>query len=257
MTRLRSTLGADLVKSGEEVELMRKAGRELARIRRQLVSLVHPGISTLELDKVAQRMIESIGAKPAFLGYHGYPASICTSINEEVVHGIPSNKRYLRPGDIISIDTGLILNGFFSDTAITVAVGEVDPEVARLVAVTAKALELGIAALRPGRRIGDVSAAIERYVEGEGYSVVREYTGHGIGRQMHEEPKVPNFGEPGKGMRLKAGMVLALEPMVNRGTWKTQVQANGWTVITADRLPSAHFEHTVALSKDGAEILTV
>jgi methionyl aminopeptidase len=248
---------AELVKSREEIEIMRKAGRELARICRQISQLVHPGVSTLELDKVARQMIEETNAKPAFLGYHGYPASVCTSIDEEVVHGIPSRKRCLREGEILSIDVGLILNGFFSDMAVTVPVGRIDPETSRLVAVTRRALEIAVEAARPGKRVGDISVAVQRYVEGEGFSVVRQYTGHGIGRQMHEEPKVPNFGEAGKGMRLRPRMVLALEPMVTAGTWRTETLADGWTVVTQDRRPAAHCEHTVALTDDGAEILTV
>ena len=257
MTRVRPDFNAELIKSGEEIELMRAAGRELARIRGEVTSLAHPGISTHELDTVARQLIESVGAKPAFLGYHGYPATICASINEEVVHGIPSRKRILRDGDLLSIDLGLILHGFFSDTAITVPVGEVAPEDRRLIDATQGALAVGIQAMRPGQRIGDVASAIERYVQSQGFAVVREYTGHGIGRRMHEEPKVPNFGEAGKGMRLKTGMVIALEPMVNAGGWKTEVMPDGWTVVTADRKRSAHFEHTVALTENGAEILTV
>ena len=257
MSSVRSVLHAELIKSGAEIELMRQAGRELARIRDAVANLAHPGISTLELDKVARQLIESAGAKPAFLGYHGYPASICASINHEVVHGIPSRKRCLRDGDLLSIDLGLILHGFYADTAVSVAVGKVEPSVARLIEVTRNALSVGIEAMRTATRIGDISHAIEKFVVGEGFSVVREYTGHGIGRQMHEDPKVPNFGEAGKGVRLKKGMVLALEPMVNMGSWKTEVLGDEWTVVTADGKPSAHFEHTVALTENGVEVLTV
>lgn len=248
---------AELIKSHDEIELMRKSGHALAAVCRQLEGLVHPGISTYELDKVARDLIETAGAKAAFLGYHGYPASICTSINEEIVHGIPSRKRFLREGDLISIDMGLILHGFFSDMAVTLPVGQVDPEIERLIAATKRALEVGIAAAKPGKRMGEISSAIEKYVTGEGFSVVREYTGHGIGRQMHEDPKVPNFGKPTDGIRLKSGMVLAIEPMVNIGTWQTELMPDEWTVLTLDRKPSAHFEHTVALTEDGADILTV
>lgn len=248
---------AELIKSRDEIELMRKAGRELAAVCRKLVELVHPGISTYELDKVARHLIESAGAKPAFLGYHGYPASICASINEEIVHGIPSRKRTLHEGDLISIDIGLILHGFFSDMAVTVPVGQVDPEIERLIAVTKRALEVGIAAAKPGKRVGEISSAVEKYVEGEGFSVVREYTGHGIGRQMHEDPRIPNYGKPTDGIRLKPGMALAIEPMVNVGGWQTELMSDGWTVLTLDRKPSAHYEHTIALTEDGAEILTV
>lgn len=257
MSSVRSVLHAELVKSGEEIELMRQAGRELARIRDAVADLAHPGISTLELDKVAHQLIEAAGARPAFLGYHGYPASICASINNEVVHGIPSRKRCLRDGDLLSIDLGLILHGFYADTAVSVGVGKVEPSVARLIDVTRIALSVGIGAMQTAQRIGDIGHAIEKYVAGEGFSVVREYTGHGIGRQMHEDPKVPNFGEAGKGVRLKRGMVLALEPMVNMGSWKTEVLDDDWTVVTADGKPSAHFEHTVALTEDGVEVLTV
>ncbi|MBN1868270.1 type I methionyl aminopeptidase [Candidatus Sumerlaeota bacterium] len=247
---------AGLIKSDEEIEQMRVAGHELARVRERLSEMVHPGVSTWDLDRVARESIERIGAVPAFLGYHGYPATICSSINEEVVHGIPSKNRILADGDLISIDVGLVLGGFFSDTALTLPVGRVAPEVEHLIAVTRRALDVGIEAARAGRRLGDVSSAIQEYVEGENLSVVREYTGHGIGRQMHEEPKIPNFGEAGKGLRLRPGMVLALEPMVNLGVWNTEVMPDGWTVVTADRKPSAHFEHTISLTRDGVEILT-
>jgi len=251
-----SDLRAGMVKSQEEIRQMRKAGGELALIRDALGQLVKPGVTTAELDEAAQEMIEAIGAKPAFLGYRGFSRSICTSVNEEVVHGIPSPDRTLKQGDVISIDVGLLHYGFVSDTAITVPVGEIDPEVSRLLAVTRRSLEIGIEAARPGQRLGDLGSAIQEYVEAEGFSVVTEYTGHGIGRQMHEEPKVPNFGKPGKGMRLRDGMVIALEPMVNMGQSATRELGDGWTVVTADGKPSAHFEHTIALSENGAEILT-
>ena len=236
---------------------MRRAGHELALVRDKVAELVHPGISTAQLDKVAREMIESIGAKPAFLGYHGYPASICASINEEIVHGIPSRTRCLHEGDIVSLDLGLVHYGFVSDTAVTVPVGKISPELEKLITVTRRALEVGIEAAANAQRVGDISAAIEIFVLAQGLSVVREYTGHGIGRQMHEDPKIPNFGPAGKGMRLRPGMTLAIEPMVNLGVWKTEVMPDGWTVITADRKASAHFEHTIALTEEGAEILTV
>lgn len=247
---------AGLIKSDEELEAMRRAGRELARVREEVARAVRPGVTTQELDRLALRLITELGAKPAFLGYNGYPATLCTSINEEVVHGIPSARRRLNAGDLISIDLGLILQGFYSDTAVTVAVGEVSAERRQLIEVTRKALEVGIAAMRADGRVGDVSSAIQRYVESQKMTVVRDYTGHGIGREMHEDPKIPNYGSPGRGLRLRPGMVLALEPMVNLGTWRTQVLEDGWTVVTADGKPSAHFEHTVALTGAGVEILT-
>ncbi len=252
---------AGIIKSREEIELMRKAGRELAEVREALVAMVRPGITTLDLDKAAQALIEECGAKPSFLGYgagrRAYPATICASINEEIVHGIPSAKRRLHDGDLISIDVGLFHYGFHSDTAVTVAVGDASAEVHRLIEITRRSLEIGIEACRPGARLGDVSHAIQSYVESFGLSVVREYTGHGIGRDLHEEPRIPNHGPAGRGIRLREGMVLAIEPMVNLGDWRTQVLDDEWTVITADHKPSAHFEHTIALTENGAEILTV
>lgn len=247
---------AGLIKSDEELDSMRRAGRELARVREEVVRAVRPGVTTQDLDQLAYRRIKELGAQPAFLGYNGYPATLCTSINEEVVHGIPSARRRLNSGDLVSIDVGLILQGFYSDTAVSVAVGEVSPEIHRLIEVTRKALETGIAAMRSEGRVGDVSSAIQRYIESQKMAVVRDYTGHGIGREMHEEPKVPNYGSPGGGLRLRPGMVLAIEPMVNLGTWRTETLEDGWTVVTADGKPSAHFEHTVALTASGVEILT-
>ena len=247
---------AGLIKSDEELQAMRKAGRELARVREEVVRAVRPGVSTLELDRLARKRIEELGARPAFLGYNDYPATLCTSINEEVVHGIPNAKRRLSAGDLVSIDFGLILHGFYADTAVTVPVGELSEERKRLIEVTRRALEVGIAAVRVDGRVGDISAAIQRFVESQSMTVVRDYTGHGIGREMHEEPKVPNYGKEGHGLRLRAGMVVALEPMVNLGTWRTEVLEDGWTVVTADGRPSAHFEHTVALTASGVEILT-
>ncbi|HNY26207.1 MAG TPA: type I methionyl aminopeptidase [Candidatus Sumerlaeota bacterium] len=252
---------AGIIKSREEIELMRKAGRELAEVREALAAMVRPGITTLDLDQAAYAMIEELGAKPSFLGYgtgrRAYPATICASINEEIVHGIPSAKRRLHDGDLISIDVGLFHYGFHSDTAVTVAVGDASAEIHRLIEITRRSLEIGIEVCRPGARLGDVSNAIQSYVESFGLSVVREYTGHGIGREMHEEPRIPNYGPAGRGIRLREGMVLAIEPMVNLGDWRTQELDDEWTVITADHKPSAHFEHTVALTENGAEILTV
>jgi len=225
-------------------------------VREELAEKVKPGVSTLDIDNLARERIERSGSTPAFLGYRGYPGTVCASINEEVVHGIPSAKRRLAEGDLISIDVGLIRNGFYADTAVTVAVGEVGPEIDELIRVTRTSLDVGIAAACSGRRLGDVSSAIQTYVESKGLAVVREYTGHGIGRELHEDPKIPNFGPPGKGMRLREGMVMALEPMVNLGTWGTEVLSDGWTVVTADRKPSAHFEHTIVVTANGPEILT-
>lgn len=235
---------------------MRKAGHELAPIRDEIAQMVQPGVTTLELDRVAERRIREVGATPAFLGYHGFPGTICASINEEVVHGIPSDGRVLKEGDIVSIDIGLVHYGFVADSAVTVAVGAVSPEVQKLLDVTESALQSGIAAFQSGNRLTDISAAIQQEVEAHNFAVVREYTGHGIGRKMHEDPRILNYGEPGKGMRLRPGMVFAMEPMVNVGDWKTEVLEDKWTVVTADRKPSAHFEHTVALTEDGPEILT-
>jgi methionyl aminopeptidase len=235
---------------------MRKAGHELAAIRDRTAGMVRPGVTTLELDTAVRRMIQRVDATPAFLNYRGYPGTICTSINEEVVHGIPSDKRRLNEGDLISIDIGLVYHGFYSDTAITVPVGNVRVEIARLIAVTRECLDRAIQAAVVGNRLGDISSAVQRLAEAEGFSVVRDYSGHGIGRELHEEPQIRNYGTPGTGMRLRAGMVFALEPMLNLGVKETKLQRDGWTVVTADGKPSAHFEHTIALTPEGAEILT-
>jgi methionyl aminopeptidase len=245
-----------LIKSKGELDVMRKAGRELAAIRDRIAGMVRPGLTTLELDMAARQMIESAGATPAFLNYRGYPKTICASINEEVVHGIPSSKRRLSEGDLISIDIGLVYHGFFSDTAITVPVGKVRPEISRLIEVTRECLDRAIQAAVVGNYLGDISSAVQTLAEGEGFSVVREYSGHGIGRELHEDPQIENYGTPGTGLRLRAGMVFALEPMLNLGVKETRVLGDGWTVVTADGKPSAHFEHTIALTPDGAEILT-
>lgn len=245
-----------LLKSRDEVRRMRVGCGMLAMVREKMAQMVRPGISTLDIDTLAQTMIEEQGAKPAFLGYNGFPGTICSSINEEIVHGIPSAKRVLKEGDLISIDVGLVYDGFYADTAVTVAVGEVRPEITRLIDVTRESLMRGIEAAKVGGRLGDISFAIQSYIEEHKLGVVREYTGHGIGRNLHEAPEVPNWGPAGKGRRLKAGMVIAIEPMVNLGSWKTKVLPDQWTVVTADGLPSAHFEHTIALADEGPEILT-
>ena len=235
---------------------MRAAGivtRETLEVVRNLVC---PGVTTLDLDKAAEEHIRSRGGKPAFKGYHGYPGSICASVNNEVVHGIPSAKRVLREGDIVSVDTGAIIDGYVGDSAITVAVGEVTPETARLLKVTEASLYAAIEVVRPGATLGDVGWAVQKVVEEAGFGVVRDFVGHGIGKQMHEDPQIPNFGQPGRGMKLREGMVLAIEPMVNVGGWEVQVLRDGWTAVTQDGSMSAHFEHTVAVTATGARILT-
>lgn len=243
------------IKSPRELELMRAAGRVVAQVLALLEEAVREGITTRELDAMAESFIRKAGCIPAFKGYHGFPGSICTSINEEVVHGIPGN-RQLRQGDIISIDVGVIYKGYYGDAAITVPVGEVTPEARRLIEVARDALYKGLEKAVEGNHLTDISFAIQSHVEGNGFSVVRNYVGHGIGNQMHEEPQIPNFGRPGRGPRLKEGMVLAIEPMVNAGDWQVEVMPDNWTVVTLDRKLSAHFEHTVAVTKHGGEILT-
>lgn len=244
-----------VLKSAREIAAMRAAGRLVAETLAFLGSRIAPGITTGELDRLAAAFIRRGGGIPAFKGYRGFPAHICTSVNNEVVHGIPG-RRELVGGDIVSIDIGVLKDGWYADSAWTFPVGTISAEAARLLAVTEQSLWAGIAALKEGRRLSDVSHAVQRFVEERGYSVVREFVGHGIGRQMHEEPQVPNFGPPGKGPRLQPGLVIALEPMVNEGTAAVRVCADGWTVVTADGRLSAHFEHTVALTEEGVEILT-
>ncbi|MCX7017253.1 MAG: type I methionyl aminopeptidase [Candidatus Sumerlaeota bacterium] len=244
------------VKGPADLERMRRAGSILRVLCDEVARRVQPGIPTEELDRVFARGVERFGAKSAFYGLYGFPGHICVSINEEVVHGIPSPKRFLQEGDIVSLDMGLVLDGFCSDTAISLPVGEVNEEKKRLLATARRALALGIQACRAGNRLGDVGAAIQQCAEAAGFTVVREYTGHGIGRALHEPPKAPNFGTLGKGPRLQAGWVLALEPMINAGTWRVETLDDQWTVVTQDRRPSAHFEHTVAITVNGAEVLT-
>ena len=234
---------------------MREAGRIVAIVHKQLKKEIRPGITTGELDKIAAEIFEAQGAKASFKGYRGFPASICTSVNEQVVHGIPGD-RVLKEGDLVAIDAGSIYNGFQGDAAITVAVGKVSSRAKKLIEVTEGALQAGIDAARSGVNLGDVSAAIQEYVESFDFSVVREYVGHGIGRNMHEDPQIPNFGARGQGPVLKKGMTLALEPMVNMKGWRTRVLDDKWTVVTADGSLSAHFEHTIAITDDEAEILT-
>jgi methionyl aminopeptidase len=245
-----------IFKSLQEIEKMRKAGLVVAAVLEELREKVRPGISTQELDEIAERSIRAAGAEPAFKGYRGYPKTLCTSVNNEVIHGIPSPSVILKPGDILSIDVGAIVDGFYGDAAITVAVGTISADAEKLIRATEESLLLGIEQARSGNRLYDISHAVQQHVESQGFSVVREYVGHGIGRGLHEDPQIPNFGTPGQGPRLKPGMVLAIEPMVNQGASSTRVKEDGWTAVTADNSLSAHFEHTVAITQDGPWILT-
>ena len=244
------------VKNEQELQRMRAAGKVTAAVLKLMTEMVRPGISTLELDSAAERTIRSFGATPLFLGYYGFPGSICASVNEEVVHGIPKKDRILKSGDIISIDTGARLDGFCSDAAITLGVGEVSDEAQRLMDVTKKSLYKAIGQVKPGKRLGDVEHAVETFAKQNGVGVVRDYCGHGIGRNMHEEPSIPNFGKPGTGPLLEKGMVLAIEPMLTAGTYRVRELDDGWTVVTADGKYAAHFEHTVAVTANGSEIFT-
>src|SRR5205807_3447691 len=244
-------------KSAAEIEKMRRSGRILRQVLDALAAMVAPGISTMDLERVADKKVRELGAKPAFKGYYDYPCVLCTSVNEEIVHGIPSEKRLLQTGDIVSVDCGVVLDGYYGDAAITVPVGEeVTPELQELLSVTEASLYRGIDQARLGNAIGDVSAAVQEYVESHGFSVVREFVGHGIGTHLHEEPQVPNFGTPGQGARLLEGMVIAIEPMVNSGKPEARVLSDKWTAVTVDGSYSAHFEHCVAVSRDGPMILT-
>ncbi|MDD5565527.1 MAG: type I methionyl aminopeptidase [Candidatus Omnitrophica bacterium] len=243
------------LKSEKDLEMMRAAGQKLAKVIRTLRGYIEPGITTIEIDRIADSLIRQENAESAFLGYKGFPAHICTSVNEEVVHGIPSERR-LGDSDIVSVDVGIKYQGYFSDAAITVGIGKVSPRAKKLIEVTKEALMAGIKQARANNRLSDISHAIQEYVEKNGFSVVREFVGHGIGRSLHEEPEIPNFGRPRTGLTLIQGMVLAIEPMVNTGSWECQILDNGWTAVTKDRLFSAHFEHTVAIGESGPEILT-
>ena len=235
---------------------MREAGRLVGEVLTELASHVEPGVSTGDLDALAEKRIRQAGATPAFKGYHGYPGSICASINDEVIHGIPSGRRLLQPGDVISIDVGASLDGYFGDSAMTLPVGQVSEEAATLLRVTEESLYKAIEQARPGSRVSDIGHAVQQHVEASGFSVVREFVGHGIGQQMHEEPQVPNYGEAGRGPRLVEGMVLAIEPMVNAGKPAVKVLSDGWTAVTRDGSLSAHFEHTVAVTAGEPWILT-
>jgi len=246
---------AVIIKSPGEIAAMRRAGRVVASILRTLAREIRVGMATSQLDDITVRELAKYGAEASFKGYRGFPASLCVSINEEVVHGIPGN-RVIREGDIVSLDFGAIVGGFHGDAAITVGVGKIGPEDNRLLETTKEALEAGIAVARPGAHLSDISAAVQDYAESRGFSIVREYTGHGIGREMHEDPQIPNFGPPGFGPVLQEGMTLAIEPMVNIGGWKTRVKGDRWTVVTDDGSLSAHFEKTIAITDGEAEVLT-
>ena len=239
-----------------ELEKMRAAGRLVGRVLTALAAKVAPGVTTADLDAIAEGLIVDAGATPAFKGYHGYPATICASVNDEVIHGIPSVQRVLNAGDVISIDVGAKLHGYYGDSAVTLAVGPISEAAATLLRVTEESLYKAIEAVKPGNRISDIGHAVQKHVEAHGFSVVREFVGHGIGQQMHEEPQVPNYGEPGRGPRLAEGMVIAIEPMVNAGKPQVKVLSDGWTAVTRDHSLSAHFEHTVAVTADGPWILT-
>jgi len=243
-------------KSNAELEAMAAANRIVARVRDEVVQRVAAGVSTGELDEFAEARIRELGGEPAFKGYRGFPATLCVSLNEEVVHGIPSPKRHLAPGDIVGIDLGARLDGFYGDSAITVPVGEIEAEVARLLTVTQESLEKAIQQCVPGNRVGDISNAVQQHVEAAGFSIVREFVGHGIGASLHEDPQVPNFGDAGIGARLRTGMVVAIEPMVNLGRPQVEVLDDGWTAVTLDRTPSAHFEHSVAITDEGPWVLS-
>jgi methionyl aminopeptidase len=243
-------------KSKRELEKMRAAGRLVGLVLQHLRTLVQPGVTTIELDRIAEKMIRDAGALPTFKGYNGFPYSICASVNEQIVHGFPS-EYVLQEGDIFSIDCGVTLEGFVGDTATTVPVGKVDDEKLRLIRVTEECLERAIQKCHAGNHLGDIGWAVQQHAEANGYSVVRDYVGHGIGRRMHEDPQIPNYGRPGLGPKIKVGYVFAIEPMVNQGTHLTKVLSDAWTVVTVDGKPSAHAEHTVAITEDGPEVLTL
>jgi len=248
---------AIVCKSASEIERMRHSGRIVRQVLDELRAMVAPGITTMDLERFAEKKIAELGAKPAFKGYYDYPCVLCTSVNEEIVHGIPSEKRELKEGDIVSIDCGVVLDGYYGDAAITVPVSDaVKPELRKLLTVTEESLYKGIDQALIGNSVGDVGAAVQEHVEAAGFSVVREFVGHGIGTRLHEEPQVPNFGARGHGAKLREGMVLAIEPMVNYGKPETRVLGDKWTAVTVDGSFSAHFEHCVAVTKDGPVILT-
>jgi len=243
-------------RSRQEIEKLRRVNQLVAQVLAELRQLAAPGVTTEAIDELAERLVRAEGAEPAFKGYHGYPATVCVSANEQVVHGIPS-KRRLVEGDILSIDMGAKLDGFFGDSAVTVPIGKISPDASRLLRVTEEALVRGIDAVKPGARVSDIGAAVQGHVEASGFSVVREFVGHGIGTALHEEPQIANYGPAGSGPRLAEGMVLAIEPMVNAGKAAVKVLSDGWTAVTKDGSLSAHFEHTVVVTKEGCEILTL
>ena len=245
------------LKSERELDFMRKAGKAVATILDDLGKLVRPGITTQDLDQFAFKRCNELGVKPAFKGYKGFPATLCISVNEEIVHGIPSPKKVLKEGDIVGLDFGVIYDGWYGDSARTYPVGKVSDDAKQLIEVTRESLMRGVAQCRPGNRLFDIGHAVQNYVEGFGYGVVREFVGHGIGRALHEDPQVPNYGPKGKGLPLKVGMVLAIEPMINMGSPEVRVLEDGWTAVTVDHSLSAHFEHTVAITSNGPEILTL
>jgi methionyl aminopeptidase len=247
---------AVVLKSSKEIEKMRRAGQVTREVLELVRGLIKPGVSTLDLEMAAEARTKELGVKPAFKGYHGFPCVLCTSVNSEVVHGIPSAKRILKEGEIVSVDFGVFVDGYCGDAAITVPVGKIDPETERLLKVTEASLQAAIDIVKPGATLGDVGFAVQKVVETAGFSVVRDFVGHGIGSQMHEDPQVPNFGVAGRGMKLRAGMVIAIEPMVNAGKADVVVLGDGWTAVTADGSMSAHFEHSVAVTATGARILT-
>jgi len=247
---------AIVCKSPAEIEKMRRSGHVVREVLDHVRTLVAPGVTTMDLEHAAEEKMKELGVKPAFKGYYDYPCVLCTSINEEIVHGIPSEKRVLKAGDIVSVDCGVVLDGYYGDAAITVPVVDITPELQKLLEVTEQSLYRGIEKVRIGNSVGDVGAAVQSYVEAAGFSVVREFVGHGIGTRLHEEPQVPNFGVPGHGAKLREGMVLAIEPMVNAGKPGVEVLKDGWTAVTEDGSMSAHFEHTVAVTATGARVLT-
>ena len=246
-----------VLKTSRELQLMREACRISAMALKVAGEAVEPGVTTAEIDQIAYKLIKRMGAEPNFLNYNGFPATACISVNNDVIHGIPSKSRVLKEGDIVSIDLGAKIHGYNGDNAATFACGKVSPEAQRLMDATRESLYEGIKQAKPGNRIGDIGSAVQRYVESRGYSVVREYVGHGVGARLHEDPSVPNFGTPGRGVRLLPGMTLAIEPMINEGTHKVRTLADGWTVLTQDGKLSAHFEHSVAITPDGPVILTI
>jgi methionyl aminopeptidase len=245
------------IKTPQEIEKMRLSGRILRQVHQAVEAAVKPGATTMDLERVAEVKIKELGGKPAFKGYNGYPSCLCTSVNNEVIHGMPSEKKVLQDGDIVSVDCGVILDGYYSDAAMTYPVGRISPETRKLLDVTQASLEQAIKEAQVGNTLGDVGAAVQEMCEAEGFGVVRDFVGHGIGKSMHEDPQVPNYGKRGKGAKLKVGMVLAIEPMINAGGADVKVLKDGWTAVTVDGSVSAHFEHTVAITKDGPKILTL